>query len=217
MHLQIRKMRVSQDLVEARKQRPRLEKAAQFVEGIYGRPLQSNPQVVNVPLMPFVSAGGKVLSTGFMENIMPRAVVHELTHSEDIKGMAAKGWKERLKLRFDFKRRIYLEGRAVFAEHLYIGKPKRFDMHFTGMVVGAVGAVALGIAGTSISIPIALMTIGAAYWLFNNALCTIANKIGDPIKAFRITSERIPSWKGLIFPLQYYREEIAKVEAEKIA
>jgi len=57
---------------------------------------------------------------------------------------------------------------------------------------------------------------GANYWIFHNSLCTLARKIGDPIKAFRITGEKIPgTFRELLFPSKFYKEEIEKALEEK--
>ncbi|MCX6773147.1 MAG: hypothetical protein NTV88_05270 [Candidatus Micrarchaeota archaeon] len=55
------------------------------------------------------------------------------------------------------------------------------------------------------------------YFPFYNSLLRLTKIVGDPIKAFQISSEKIPiTWKELLFPSKFYAKEIAqaKLEAE---
>ena len=57
---------------------------------------------------------------------------------------------------------------------------------------------------------------GAAYWFFHNSICTLAEKVGDPIKAFRISGSKVPKRiLDVVFPTRFYKEEIDKAIQEK--
>lgn len=58
--------------------------------------------------------------------------------------------------------------------------------------------------------------IGVLYWPFHDALCTLAKKVGDPVKAFRITTEKPPGVLGIVLPSVFYRKgiEAAKKKQE---
>lgn len=69
---------------------------------------------------------------------------------------------------------------------------------------------------TRIGFGAGLALVGASYWVFHNSLCTLAKKVGDPVKAFRISGEKVPrTLKDILFPLRFYKEEIEKAQAEK--
>jgi hypothetical protein len=226
---------------KVRKKDPSIQKAALFVEDLYGRSLKNDPNVRRLPFFPYVTQNGKKINLPFpkylgMRHPLPIRLsdplglrkpypsttnaVHELIHSEDIanESNGGKGLfgfiKGKLK-RFDMMRRMVMEGRAVFGGLLYENKVKRFEAYFKVMAVG----VTILVASAFVNIPPAIGTvafiatvIGAIYWPFHNALCTLAKKVGDPKKAFQITTEKPPNLLGIIHPTRYYKEEIAEAK-----
>lgn len=209
-------------LSEVRKQNPKLAEAAVFVEGLFGRPILTDPRVICFPT-PLVSHNGGFISPGAKTSSM----VHELTHLQDISNEPKPAGKMQfvintIKIMFSLQRRMYLEGRAVFASQLSQDKIRRFETSFFVMATGAgfLAAIAFDILPKSLDIISPLMLVqgtmmlvqGAIYWPFHNALCTLAKKFGDPIKAFRLTELKPPSLLGTLFPTKYYWTEI---EAEK--
>ncbi len=202
-------------LSEARRKMPKLNEAAVFVETLFGRPLLNNPAVDDRRrLLPRLSNDGRILSPG--KNI--RHMVHELVHSEDyyktpLIGPGEISILDRIKGALKIKLQVYTEGRAIFASHLFRDKIRRFELNFVSLAVGLYGAVASGVDAMP-SIPtigwMIMLVNGITYWPFHNALCSITKKIGDPIEAFRLTTEKPPNFVGLIFPLKFYRRDIEK-------
>jgi hypothetical protein len=147
------------------------------------------------------------------ENIM----VHELVHSQDL---YKADWKEMgtwAKIRHHYRiianipLRVWGEGRAEFARHLFDkGTPIRFDMHFkllalgiAGMITGILTQICMPQPPRMLGISICAACLGGLYWPFNNVLCTLTEKVGDPVAAFRLSSDKIPKWHEILRPSRY--------------
>ena len=229
---------LNKPLSEARKQNPRIEKAAVFVEGLYGRPLRNNPKIT-------IGPGRFIVSRNVLEtNTTTFTTVHELIHAEDLsknipKEIKQEGFLKKFKRHLrsltgincipknitQIKRMLYLEGRAVFGEQMFLaGKTRPFlNLRFMCIAIGTAGVIA------SATVPmfpedrimtavysLSILANGLPYWPFYNSICTIAKKIGDPIKAFRITKEKQPkTFSEILFPLKFYKDEIADALKEK--
>lgn len=48
---------------------------------------------------------------------------------------------------------------------------------------------------------------GIYYYPFRESLCRLADKVGDPLEAFRLTTEKPSGLKGILRPLQFYLNE----------
>ena len=215
------KLKLAQPLSEARKTNPRLDEAALFVEGLFGRPLRNDPKTLHAslfPIMPFVSNGGGVFNPG-LRNF---DTVHELTHSEDLAYLKEfKGLKKFLNvlnIYFNISKKIYLEGRAVFASHIFRDKIRRFELYFTSLLIGTYGAAA-NIFNQTMLLPkwiwVPFLFFGVIYWPFHNALCMLAKKLDDPVAAFRLSTEKPPSLFGIFFPSIFYRKEIEAAQGKE--
>ncbi len=217
-------------LSEVRKKNPDFNDAALFVEDLYGRPLQNDPIVGKIPSLFFVTLGGSFMnipsaskrftpppsimrllrSIGFLHSYNS-SLVHEIVHSEDVAAEKNKNWFIRILSRFNLKKRIVLEGRATFAQHMFQGRIKRFEGSFYVMLVGGLSTVACLFAeGATPFIPSLCFAIGAVYWSFHNALCALNKKLDDSKKAFQLTTQKPPSLFGIICPTIFYKKEIQK-------
>ncbi len=202
-------------LSEVRRNNSKLNNAALFVEGLFGRPLRNDPMILNSRmsyLLPYCSQRGDFLGPGYNESTN----VHELVHSEDIhnENPAKTGIIGYLTLAFNLKRRMYLEGRAVFASHIYRQKIRRFNQEFIILTIGGYGMVAsLTSYLPNLLSPMLsgyLLFTGILYWSFHNSLCILTKKLGSPEKAFELTMEKPPTFFGLFFPSSFYREDIER-------
>jgi len=225
-------------LSEVRKKDPEVSEAALFVEGLFGRPLRNDPEVLNININPFTSHSGKHVN--LPKKFKPKYLfvfpfpagplwtrtsssIHELVHSEDIgppKSTSALGFiLQNTKGAFDIVRRCILEGRAVFAQQIHNGKIERFNSHFKHLIVGAsLMAVSVATDIQLLVIPAAFsLTLGILYWPFHNALCSLSKKVGDPVKAFKMTTDKPPSFAAILFPARYYKKEIEAIKGQNSA
>jgi hypothetical protein len=197
--------------------------AALFVEELFGRPLRNDPIIIHARTW----HRAEINTLRIDPNFDPSTAVHELVHSEDLYPQKA-SWdrmsilgkiKHRIKASFNLPWRMWLEGRAEFARHLFEGGTSRFDENFRLLISGGIcmaagtliGAVASAIQNRWLSVPSALFTsvgvlladLGALYWLFNNVLCTLAEKAGDSVAAFRLSTDKLPTWQEILQPSRY--------------
>jgi len=133
--------------------------------------------------------------------------------------------------------KIYTEGRAVFAENLLFqklepangkfcyemaDKPFKHPKHQRWRMVGGFVMTGAGLVGLMAHSK-DLMTTAAAwllylwgawraasgicYYPFNESLCHLADKVGDPLRAFRLTTEKPSGLKGILRPIRFYLNE----------
>jgi hypothetical protein len=242
MHLlkALRARIVKGKLSDVRAKDPEFEKAALFVEKLFGRSLRNNPKIISaVPLLPFVTYSGRYLnfpkkSIGRVNRLykpilghcpfdITSSLSHEIIHSEDFNCAEEKmNLFEKIKHRLNLRKRIVSEGRAVYAQHIFKEKIKRFETNFFFGLMG----IATAITTSFIQIdPIAKMLLagisalhiyaGCIYWPFHNSLVTLGKKLDDPIKAFKLTTEKPPGILGIIAPTRFYKKEIEEAKQAK--
>jgi len=192
---------VSGKLSEVRARHASLEMASLFVEKLYGRNLRNDPGI-GVAVLVF-RMGGYVPRDNeiwLMTGCQLDSFVHELVHAEDLMGRE----KE-----LGYRESTYFEGRAVFAERLFTENKKVTHPDVFPEIPWILCLFLL---------PFALASgLGEnfRYGFFYKRICRIAKKVGDPIKAFQITTEKIPTtWKELLFSSKFYKEEIAAAKKE---
>ena len=169
-------------------------------------------------------------------------MMHEIIHSEDSVNSAimellnngfSYGKPSFVRSKNKFIYRLVAEGRANYGEALLSSKLKRTDVCFYSSIVAA-SATALYAAdavryalNSNIALAVIygalsfLLAYGTLYsfrsWGFKNSIFQLAKKIGDPVKAFRITTDKIPQTLAqILFPSAFYAPEIKQALNEKI-
>lgn len=185
---------------EAREIDPEVEKAAKFVEGLFGTPIKSN-RIILQRNPAYLFTGAFMRPVLFKVGFLGRTTyskVHELIHIKDFEVLA-----EQRSFRAVFPTPscfLYTEGRASFAAALYLEK----NPEPRAKINKAVAFVR----------KLCFTPFRSSYARFFNSLVKIAREVGDPVKAFRITTEKYPGFKGIFRPLEFYKDEIEKAKRE---
>ena len=220
---------------DARKTNPTLGKAAIAVEGLFGWPLQNDP-IVKIKKKG-IYEGTFDLKYNYLRCEPEQcSMMHEIIHSEDSVNPAvmellnkcfANGKNTFVSFKNNFIYDLIIEGRAYYGEQLLSSKLKRTDLHFYAFIIHA----SLAVLEASVAMKNALhdnilfaaiygaLSLLFAYfssnafkrWGFKNSIFQLAKKVGDPVKAFRITTDKIPrTMVQIFFPSKFYKDEIAQ-------
>ncbi len=150
-------------------------------------------------------------------------LVHELVHFEDYEIFG------QLPGKFQ---RVVREGRAVFAEEAFkwcrgSDMPLELEYKFLGYFFPKLAASRFEVARTVIQshglkqlvdeiltlIKTTTIDEQLTYYPYASALMRLSNVIGNPFLAFRISTEKQPgTWMELLKPLEFYKEEIRRLE-----
>lgn len=182
-----------------------------FVEKeLFGSKIESNPIVLQRNPMHFLANGfvyhtGKVAYLG--KNV--RTNVHELIHLKDVEMR-----KEMPDNPFLPMNLFYLEGRACFGASLFVepqteakqGLPE--EMNIMG-VIRHLSQMLVAITRT-----LFFLVKYPIYSLFYNSMVKMAREIGDPVRTFKLTTEKHPGIRGIISPKKFYRDEMAAAKKE---
>jgi len=233
-----------------RKVNPHLERAALFVEKLNGGRLNNDPGVIYLQPKQLKQRGIFYLDTnnvGFRRDATD-TMVHELIHSEIdtslsyrlekwarylLEGRAVFGvqiFNQTFNKVFDkTSNKINSSIEYVFASGVVILANAVAAIHFAGDCIGGASHQAILFQGISLALLFSAEIFIALkyyfphvvkYHLFALSLRSLAEKVGDPIKAFQINTLRLPNTfkeflKATFFPSKFYAEEIAKAKKEQ--
>jgi hypothetical protein len=139
--------------------------------------------------------------------------VHELVHIKDFELLMKNGSH----VSSNLARRFYFEGRASFATYLFTPPRRQYKVEIPKEMKFRQPLIDLAKAYVKVFQIAYFLPKYPIYAVFYNGLVKIAKEVGDPFKAFEITTDKLPTFYGIFHPLKYYENEIneAKQAQEK--